>query len=85
MTFSVLTYVLGGYAVICLVVVLAVDWERTPVRVAPRHPHDRPPLRPWPRTARRCPVARESALPLRSARVGAVPPRRRRPSATCRR
>jgi hypothetical protein len=86
MTFS-LTYLLGGYAVLGLVVVLFVDWECAPVqRTEPPARHDRARLRPWPRTARRCPVTHENALPLRSAQLAAAPARRRRPTPTsCRR
>jgi hypothetical protein len=87
MTFSVFMYAVGGYAVVLLAAMLYVEKVREPVPQSAPHPHDgvHAQLRAWPRTARRCPVAHENALPLRSARHVA-PPRRQRPAQTsCRR
>lgn len=87
MTFTVLIYAIGGYAVVLLAAMLVVERTREPVRQArfSSHSADRPPLRPWSRAARGCPAEHERTLPLRSAQVPA-PPRRRRPTATsCRR
>jgi hypothetical protein len=86
MTFSVLIYAMGGYAGVVLSGGLLLEKVREPVRQAPvRHAGTHAQLRPWRRAARRCPVANETVLPLRSARLGA-PARRRRPAPTsCRR
>jgi len=85
-TFTVFMYAVGGYAVLVLAGVLLVEKLRGPVpQSRARHAHSRAQLRAWPRATRRCPVANESLLPLRSARLGA-PARRRRPAPTsCRR
>lgn len=85
MTFAVLMYAVGGYAVVLLAGMLVVEKVREPVpHAAPSHSRAHARLRAWPRTARRCPVAHEDALPLRSARL-AAPARRRRPATSCRR
>ena len=87
MTFSMLIYAIGGYAVVFLAATLALERARGPVpQPAPTgHPPTRPQLRAWPRATRRCPVAHERALPLRSAQHG-PPARRQRPAPTsCRR
>ena len=87
MTFTVLIYAIGGYAVVLLAAMLVVERSREPVRQSrfSSHSAERRPLQPWPRAARRRPVAHERRLPLRSAQL-AAPPRRRRPTATsCRR
>ena len=86
MTFAVFMYAVGGYAVVLLSTMLVVEKVRRPVaQRAAQHPAPHAQLRAWPRTARRCPVSQENALPLRSARVHA-PARRRRPAPTsCRR
>ena len=86
MTFTVLIYAIGGYAVVLLAAMLVVERTREPVRQQRGHSHaaERPPLRAWSRPARG-PVGHERTLPLRSAQIPA-PPRRRRPAATsCRR
>jgi hypothetical protein len=86
MTFTMLMYAIGGYAVILLAAMLVVERTREPVPQQRAHSHaaDRPPLRAWSRPARG-PVGHERTLPLRSAQL-AAPPRRRRPPATsCRR
>ena len=88
MTFTVLMYALGGYAVVLLATLLVLERTREPVAQArfSSHSTDRTPLRPWPRAARGCPVEHERTLPLRTAQQLAAPPRRRRPTATsCRR
>lgn len=88
MTFTVLIYAIGGYAVVLLGAVLVLERTREPVAQArfSSHAVDRAPLRPWTRPARGCPVKHERTLPLRSAQQLAAPPRRRRPTATsCRR
>lgn len=87
MTFTVLIYAIGGYAVVLLGAMLVLERTREPVAQArfSSHSAGRAPLRPWPRAARGCPVKHERTLPLRSAQL-AAPPRRRRPTATsCRR
>ena len=87
MNFSIFMYLAGGYAVVLLAGFLYVERVREPVAQAAPHPHEgvHAQLRAWPRTARRCPVAHENALPLRSAQLSA-PPRRQRPATTsCRR
>jgi len=86
MTFTVFMYAMGGYAVVVLTAMLVVEKLHDPVaQSATPHGHAHAELRPWPRATRRCPVAHEHALPLRSAQISA-PPRRRRPSPTsCRR
>ena len=86
MTFTVFMYAVGGYAVLVLAGVLLIERLRGPVPQSPaQHAHSHAQLREWPRATRRCPVAKESLLPLRSARLGA-PARRRRPAPTsCRR
>jgi len=86
MAFTVLMYAMGGYAVLVLSGGLLLEKVREPVRQAPaRHAGAHAQLRAWPRATRRCPVANETVLPLRSARLGA-PARRRRPAPTaCRR
>jgi hypothetical protein len=87
MTFTVLIYAIGGYAVVLLAAMLVLEHTREPVHQArlSSHAADRVSLRPWPRAARGCPMEHERALPLRSAQRPA-PPRRRRPTATsCRR
>jgi hypothetical protein len=86
MTFTVFMYAMAGYAILVLAGVLLVEKLRGPVPQSPaRHTHSHAQLRAWPRATRRCPVANESLLPLRSARL-AAPARRRRPAPTsCRR
>ncbi|MEA2142062.1 MAG: hypothetical protein QOI64_492 [Solirubrobacteraceae bacterium] len=87
MTFAVVIDVTGGYAVVMLAAMLFLEKVREPVEQSEPHRDDgvHARLRAWPRTARRCPVAHEDVLPLRSARL-AAPPRRRRPAPTsCRR
>ena len=87
MTFTVLIYAIGGYAVVLLAAMLVLERTREPVRQSRVSPHaaERPPLRPWSRTTRGCPEGHERTLPLRTAQLPA-PPRRRRPTATsCRR
>ena len=83
MTFTVLIYAIGGYAVVLLAAMLVLERTREPVRQqgCSAHSADRAPLRPWTRAARGCPVGHERTLPLRSAQLPA-PPRRRRPTAT---
>jgi hypothetical protein len=87
MTFSVLMYAVGAYAVVLLAVMLYVEKVREPVPQSAPQPHDgvRAQLRAWRRTARRCPVAQENALPLRSARHAAPPRRQRLAQTSCRR
>jgi len=88
MTFTVLIYAIGGYAVLFLAGMLVLEHTRGPVRqqAAFSHAGDRPPLRPWPRVTRTCPVGHERGLPLRRSAQRAAPARRRRPAATsCRR
>lgn len=87
MTFTVLIYAIGGYAVVFLAGMLVLEHTRGPVRQQAGFSHagERPPLRPWPRVTRTCPVAHERVLPLRAAQR-AAPSRRQRPAATsCRR
>ncbi len=86
MTFTVFMYAVGGYAVVFLVSMLVLEQVRAPVRQAPAlRAGAHAPLQAWPRTARRRPVAHETALPLRTARRSA-PARRRRPAPrSCRR
>jgi hypothetical protein len=87
MTFAVFMYAIGGYAVVLLAAMLCLEQARDPVRQSAPHPHDgvHAQLRAWPRTARRCPVAQENALPLRSARLAAPARRQRRAQTSCRR
>lgn len=87
MTFAMLMYAIGGYAVVLLAGMLLVERVREPVaQAAPQDGRVHARLRPWRRTARRCPVAQQDALPLRSARLASSPARRRRPAPTsCRR
>jgi hypothetical protein len=88
MTFTVLMYAIGGYAVVFLAGMLVLERTRSPVRQSSglSHHGDRPALRPWPRVTRSCPVGHERVLPLRSAQRRTTPPRRQRPAATsCRR
>ena len=87
MTFTVFMYALGGYAAVLLAALLVLEHTRGPVRQQAGFSHsaNRPPLRPWSRAARGCPVEHERTLPMRTAQL-AAPPRRRRPTATsCRR
>jgi hypothetical protein len=87
MTFTVLMYAIGGYAVVFLAGMLVLEHTRGPVpeQDGCSHAGDRPPLRPWPRVTRTCPVGHERVLPLRSAQR-TTPERRKRPAATsCRR
>jgi len=87
MTFMVFIYAVGGYAVVLLAGMLYLEHARGPVTQQRRYSHagDRPPLRPWTRPARSCPVGHERTLPLRSAQR-TTPARRTRPAATsCRR
>lgn len=87
MTFTVLIYAIGGYAVVFLAAMLVLEHTRGPVRrqAGFSHAGERPPLRAWPRVTRTCPVGHERVLPLRSAQR-ATPVRRKRPAATaCRR
>ena len=83
MTFTVLIYAIGGYAVVFLACMLVLEHSRGPVRreAAFSHAGDRRPLRPWPRVTRTCPVGHARVLPLRSAH-GATPARRKRPAPT---
>lgn len=87
MTFTVLIYAIGGYAVVLLGAMLLLEHTREPVRQRRPSPHgaDRVPLRPWTRPARGCPVGHERTLPLRSAQLPAPPRRRRRAETSCRR
>jgi len=87
MTLTVLMYAIGGYAVVVLAGMLVLEHTRGPVRQQAGFSHagDRPPLRPWPRITRTCPVEHERVLPLRSAQR-TTPARRQRPAApACRR
>ncbi|MDP1848374.1 MAG: hypothetical protein Q8K79_11340 [Solirubrobacteraceae bacterium] len=87
MTFTVLMYAVGGYAVVFLAGMLVLEHTRGPVRQTAGFSHagDRPPLRPWPRVTRTCALGHERVLPLRSAQRS-VPVRRKRPApTTCRR
>ncbi len=87
MTFTVFMYAVGGYAVVLLATMLVLERRRGPVPQAPasRHSGLRAQLRAWPRTARRCPVTHESALPLRAAQHRVPAPRRRPKPSSCRR
>ena len=75
MTFTVFMYAVGGYAVLVLAAVLVVEKVRDPGARRPRRStrHSHAQLRAWPRASRRCPVANESLLPLRSARLARRP------------
>jgi len=87
MTFTVLIYAIGGYAVVFLAGMLVLEHTRGPVRrqTGLSHSGERPPLRAWPRVTRTCAVGHERVLPLRSAQRS-TPVRRKRPAATaCRR
>ncbi len=86
MTFTVLMYAIGGYAILLLAAMLVLEKVHGPVPQAlAQHAGAHAQLHAWSRTARRCPVAHENALPLRTARL-AAPARRRRPAPTsCRR